>query len=1094
MTGHHKRTGGMLRLALAGMLSVLFFFEKGLAGPISADITVISPETRKTDITSFSYFQTAEKLAIEKVAFSKEEFDWKHREGHTLNLGTSFGSVWFRFVLKNKSPLTFERLVHLNSVFLEAVEVFFIRDGKIFASYSTGTYKPRNSRPIDHRQFLFPLVFLPFDEIEVVIMESSLFPRFSMQIWDKIAFQEQDQYNLLFWGGFIGLMAVMALYNLFIFFSLGDLAYLFYVMYVLGSMSHQMCLSGFMYQLIGDFVWSKQLLAFIQGDTIIAAMLFLAFFLKLRREDKWLFFPFWGIFFVTLVSMLVAFANYRIGIAMLISTFAIVIPFAFLAFVLKLREGVREAIYIIVGWIGILTFTMIVVLDRLHLFPFNISNMENFATPIGSAWEMVCFSLALAEKIKMERRQKEEAQHQAIENLKIADRIKRQIFANTSHELRTPLNGMLGFLDLIKRGHYGKIGKGVSDQIAKVQSLALSLKTQVNAILELARSGEKRLTLNSSKILLNEIVEELRILSEGLNLSNKNSEFSVSKSWPSEDDPVIISDREKLFIILRNILANAFKFQDPERKNCVRVNFALNDKGVFNVTVEDTGIGIEEKDREKVFEEFFQVDGGGRRRYEGTGLGLSIVRRYLEIIGGCITLESRVGIGSKFELSVPSIKNLSDNIQQLETDSEKPACEVDPVKNRDTEQVGISVEITDPEDQVDHRIMQKIDGNNAKILVIDDHRYNCEVIRDILKDEGYEVEMALGGSEGIEKLKSYHPNLVLLDMMMPNFSGEDVIRYMKNSDELARIPVIFVTARSSEDDIIVGLKMGADDYLAKPIISEELKLRVGNLLSRLMYARTQSEKSTIIKNIAVAQQVQESYSNINLEIPSIKIAEHYCPAESAGGDWRAVFYNKRTKIMDIFMCDVTGHGIASALYTVAAGSAIQNSVTILNEMAEIIMSPLDRVKRIAGYLNTSIAETSQRLGKMMTVAFISIDLEKGCGAFLNAGHHFCLLGGNSSFRPIVVSGDPIGMGNEPKFESIEFTFSEGDTLFLYTDGLLQNKRENGKNLKYGRLKKILDDNRDPEEIKRGILVALDELWGSGPCEDDYTFMAVKKVA
>ncbi|MBF0440372.1 MAG: SpoIIE family protein phosphatase [Oligoflexales bacterium] len=1083
-----------LRYFFLGFLIFLSQFETALADFINPEATILSPDEKKINLSSFSYFQTGEYLTLEKVVSSKNDFKWTHKKGHIMNIGASLGSIWFHFTLKNKSAHSLERILYLNSVFLERLEVAFVRDGRIFARYKTGTYEPRSSRQIDHRHYLFPVTLLPNDEVEIYLVESSLFPRFFIQIWDKIAFQEYDQYHLLFWGWFIGLMTVMALYNFFIFLSLRDSAYFFYVGYVLSSMLHQLCLSGFIYQIFGDFRWWKPVLPVVQGFTIIFVMCFFAIFLRLKRTDKWIFIPYWTLFAVEVTCVVVCLINYRVGLTMLISTFAILIPFAFFAFTLKLKQGVKEVYYIFLGWSGILTFTMLVILDRLHLLPIDLPNLENIATPSSTAWEIVCFSLALAEKIKIERRQKEKAQHQAIENLKISDRIKRQIFANTSHELRTPLNGILGFLDLIKRGHYGRIEKGVLVQLSKIQSLASSLKTQVNTILELAKSGEKRLSSNPSKILLNEIIEELRIIAEGLHLSNTNSELSITKSWRTEEDPILISDREKMFIIIRNLLANAFKFKDPSRKNSVSVNFSLNKDGMLSISISDTGIGIHEKDQEKIFEEFFQVDGEGRRRYEGSGLGLSIVRRYLDLIGGQVTVQSRIEVGSVFNLCIPSMSDIGDNISKLEEGAKMP--ELDAQQIISDKEVGEDdfAQISDLEDQKKARILPAAaDDLPMKILVVDDHKYNCEVIRDILHAEGYQVDVAMGGNESIEKLRTFHPDLVLLDLMMPNCSGEDVIKYMKSDRELGNIPVVFVTARGSEEDIIVGLRMGADDYLTKPIISEELKLRVGNILSRIMYTKTQSEKLTIIKDISVAQEVHESYGNILLKIPQITVAEHYCPAETAGGDWRSIFYDENMKIMDVFICDVTGHGIASALYTVAAGSAIKNSVIILNDKGDV-RCPIERVERIAKYLNASIVETSRKLGKMMSMAIISIDLENGRGAYLNAGHHFCLIGGNSPFKPIAVSGDLIGMEINPQFESTEFEFGEGDTLFLYTDGLIENKRGNGKTLRSHHLRKILNDCVDPENIKKGILDAIDKLWGQAPCEDDYTFLAIQKTA
>ncbi|MBF0442691.1 MAG: SpoIIE family protein phosphatase, partial [Oligoflexales bacterium] len=942
------------------------------------------------------------------------------------------------------------------------------------------------------REFIFPILFMPEDEITVFIKESSAVPRFSIKIWEKTAFQEYDQYNLFFWGGFTGLMLVMAIYNLFIFISIRDEAYLLYVCFVICSLVNQLCLSGFFYQFMGDFPWPKGVLPLASGLVIIFIMFFFSKILALKSTERLIFIPYWIFFTIVIADMLICLINHKVGITLLLSSITILIPFAFIAIIYKLKHRAPQAGLIAIAWGMLLILTMSITLNRMKLLPIDIPDLENFGTPIGSAWEVVWFSLALAEKIKEERRQKERAQAQAIENLRTADKVKRQIFANTSHELRTPLNGILGFIDLIRRGRYGIVGQGVLNQIVKIQTLATSLKQQVNTILELAKMGEKRLSGHPSKIIVNEIVDEIRVLGEGLSISSDNNEFSINKSWQDDIDPIIVNDREKLFIILRNLIANAFKFKDQTRKNRVSLNFSMNSDGSLVVTVADTGIGIDEKDHKKIYEEFFQVDGEGRRRYEGSGLGLSIVKSYLDIVGGRITLSSKIAAGSVFTLTVPSMENTALEAMTFESTSVGSESEIVPViteEKKEEVEKDLSI-VKDGETEQDY--LPGTPSNGLKVLVIDDHRYNCEVISDILIGEGYEVEIALSGTEGIGKLESFQPNLVLLDMMMPNFSGEDVIKYIKTEARFSDIPVIFITARSSEEDIINGLQMGADDYLAKPILSDELRLRVGNMLSRIMYTRSQSEKKTIEKNVAIAQNVHQAFSDIFQKIPHIVLSEHYCPAETAGGDWRAIFYNEQNGIMDIFMGDVTGHGISSAIYSVALGSSVKSTIAILNDMTAK-SSLVGRVKTIAGYLNAAIIQTSNILEKMVTMAIVSIDLASGDGAFLSAGHHPCIIKGKESARLLQASGDPLGIDSTEQFECCEFKFSEGDILFLYTDGLIENRGGNGKRIRLNSIKKIICEHDEPEAIKSDILGAVKIAWGQEPCEDDYTFMVIKRI-
>ncbi|MBF0442615.1 MAG: SpoIIE family protein phosphatase, partial [Oligoflexales bacterium] len=467
---------------------------------------------------------------------------------------------------------------------------------------------------------------------------------------------------------------------------------------------------------------------------------------------------------------------------------------------------------------------------------------------------------------------------------------------------------------------------------------------------------------------------------------------------------------------------------------------------------------------------------------------LPIVRSYLEILGGQIKVKSEFGKGTRFELSLPLQRVSGDISLDREGGRTEPISEKPLLKSLEND----SPAIADPENKKEPHPIFQSESEKNKILVVDDHKYNCEVIRDILHAEGYHVEMALGGQEGIERMKGFLPDLVLLDMMMPGLSGEDFIKYMKDNSKYDNIPVIFITARSSEDDVILGLQMGADDYLTKPIISEELKLRVSNILSRIMYTRTQSERETIIKNIALIQEVHESFGSLSRGIPHIRVADCYKAAENVGGDWRAIFFDEKQKILEILIGDVTGHGISSAIYTVAAAGAIKNAISMLDDMPDNRRS-IDRVKFIAKHLNNAILETSRRLEKMMTMAVISINLENGDSAVLSAGHHPCMLAGRGDVRMFMASGNPIGMDSIQNFESEEFQFSKGEILFLYTDGLLENRGVNGKNMRRIKLKEIVGSSHDVDEIKKNILATVSDLWGDGAIEDDYSFLVVQRI-
>ena len=402
-------------------------------------------------------------------------------------------------------------------------------------------------------------------------------------------------------------------------------------------------------------------------------------------------------------------------------------------------------------------------------------------------------------------------------------------FHNTSHELRTPLNGIIGFLDLVCQGHYGSISPQAGQQIAKALRLAESLKNQVNTILDLAKSRRGELALQAQQLNLSSLFHEAQNLAEGLCLKAENLKFSSELKLGAD---AYIGDQDKIFTLIRNLLGNAFKFRDPQRENHVHLLLSC-ENNLLLLEVSDTGIGIPEEAREKIFDEFAQVQGDARRGYEGTGLGLTMVRDLVKLMGGSIELQSTVGEGSRFTLRLPSAS--PDLLSATTTASQESTAPQIHKASLDTlpQATGSTGSVL---------ASDSYDGTGWEVMVIDDNETNCEVITGILQVDHYEVRHAISGRVGLDMMRRKRPDVLLLDMMMPEMSGEDVLHTMRADPLLLEIPVILITARASEEDRIEGLKLGADDYLAKPIFAAELRLRVRNMVQRHQLLR-QAERS-----------------------------------------------------------------------------------------------------------------------------------------------------------------------------------------------------------------------------------------------------------
>ena len=259
---------------------------------------------------------------------------------------------------------------------------------------------------------------------------------------------------------------------------------------------------------------------------------------------------------------------------------------------------------------------------------------------------------------------------------------------------------------------------------------------------------------------------------------------------------------------------------------------------------------------------------------------------------GQIKVDSQSGIGSRFEIELPE------------------QSEIQPAQS--TERVARGIESIRVESQLPTAILktEKV-LSQGRLLVVDDNEMNCEVLKDLLEQEGFSVQTAPHGQEALRIMRREHPDLLLLDMMMPYFSGEDVIKAMQADNLLQDIPVILITARASEDDRLFGLSLGADDYLAKPIHHEELLFRVRNILHRLdarqkqvvaeegqkmaQLGRLMQEYSHELKNVfqmdafrseEIPQACEKILARIPFQSPNWSVAarkishEQYLPAES----------------------------------------------------------------------------------------------------------------------------------------------------------------------------------------------------------------------
>ncbi|HJR77178.1 MAG TPA: ATP-binding protein [Nitrospiraceae bacterium] len=423
-----------------------------------------------------------------------------------------------------------------------------------------------------------------------------------------------------------------------------------------------------------------------------------------------------------------------------------------------------------------------------------------------------------------ERRAREELE-QSHRKLLELDRLKDQFFANINHELRTPLTLSLGaFKALLKLPLVTEAHVVVQSGLRNTSRLLFL----INELLELAR-------FESGRADLRPVCVDLAALIRNVAANFESSEWRrVCFDDPPAPVPAQV-DVRKMTKVLSNLLMNAFKFSDPE-KGKVWISLASDPTHAL-ITIRDNGIGIAEDQLNRIFDRFTQVEGQATRRFEGSGIGLALAREIVTLHGGQIAVQSIVGEGSTFTITLP----------RGEVDSH-------PLTSLDEEDtvVPLKSEGTRPSLEEVATIRDAAIADRPLILIADDNADMRAYLVRLLADE-YRVISAYDGADALEKTRRAAPSLVVTDIMMPVMSGHDLLKAIRCDDALRTIPVILLTARAGTEARVESLEAGADDYVSKPFNEEELHARIKN---QLRIHRQEQELE------AKATQLQELYSQL----------------------------------------------------------------------------------------------------------------------------------------------------------------------------------------------------------------------------------------
>ncbi|MCP3099795.1 ATP-binding protein [Myxococcus sp. K15C18031901] len=416
-------------------------------------------------------------------------------------------------------------------------------------------------------------------------------------------------------------------------------------------------------------------------------------------------------------------------------------------------------------------------------------------------------------RLSEERRVQLERSTQELETLyarlKASEEQRTSFFANVSHELRTPLTLILGPLD--RMAQRGSLSDGDRRDVDVVRRNARMLLRHVNALLDVAKLDAGKMQLHYEEVDLARLVRLCAVNFEALAAERR---LDLVLELPRLLSAQV--DAEKVERVVMNLLSNAAKFTPTDGR--IRVSLR-SEGGLSHLEVEDTGPGVPVSQRESIFERFKQGDTDAAHEVSGTGLGLAITRDFATLHGGRVWVEDGAGGGARFvvelPLEAPEDVRLAFHPQELELREGAGAARAEVELLR--AELPDPVEVTGPED-----------SSRPRVLVVEDTgEMRRFVVETLAKD--FHVSSAVDGVEGLRQAERFLPDVIVSDMMMPRMGGDRLVHELRTRPGLEFTPVLLLTAREDDALRVELLRAGAQDYVVKPFVPEELVARVTNL-------------------------------------------------------------------------------------------------------------------------------------------------------------------------------------------------------------------------------------------------------------------------
>ncbi len=380
------------------------------------------------------------------------------------------------------------------------------------------------------------------------------------------------------------------------------------------------------------------------------------------------------------------------------------------------------------------------------------------------------------------------------------------------------------------------------------------------------------------------------------------------------------------------------------------------------------------------------------------------------------------------------------------------------------------------------------------ILVVDDNELNRDLLSRRLRRDGHTVMVAEHGRAALDRLAEQPFDLVLLDIMMPDLTGYEVLEIMKGDAALAHIPVVMITAATEEESIVRCLSLGADDHLPKPFNPAILRARVGSSLAKKrLHDAEQRHARTLERELEIGHEIQLGFLPETIPEPAgWELRAHFRPARQVAGDFYDVFPLPGGRIA-IVLADVCGKGVGAALFMALFRSLFralaEPQFAAASEVSEGLRATVQAT-------NDYIARTHGRANMFATVFFAALDPASGAIDYVNAGHELpAIVGADGAVRArLAPTGPAVGLMPELTFGVARECIGRGETLVAYTDGVVDARNPGDESYGEGRLMALLADGATAQGLIERVDSALGSFMADAAQFDDIAMFAARRIA